>query len=86
MKTDEQKRKEIGTFLLNEKGYSKRDVIRDLLNEFQLLKGYEPDEIALMWDDEHLTDLETFTEAFYDSVIRVVLNVMESFEEPANKP
>ena len=72
---------EIKDFLNENEGYDKSEVIRDILGKFMVLKGYAADEIALMWDEEYLIDLDSFAHDFWDEMISAVTNVIDSFNE-----
>lgn len=76
-----EKIEEVKEFLEEGEGYSRDEVIADILGEIRLLKGYEADEISLVWDGELLGDLQTFTDEFYEKVIEKVSNVLDSFSE-----
>lgn len=74
----DERMQEIIDFFEQGEGYSKQDVITDILSEISSLKGISADEIGLEWD-EKLTTLDDFTNEFYDKVIEKVCNVIKSF-------
>ncbi len=76
-----EKLEEIKEFLEEGEGYSRDEVITDILGQMLVLNDYEADEIGLFWDDENLTDLQSFVDEFYEKVIEQISNVLESFEE-----
>jgi len=76
-----EKLEEIKEFLEEGEGCSRDEFITDILGQMLVLNGYEADEIGLVWDDENLTDLQSFADEFYEKVIEQVSNVLDSFEE-----
>jgi hypothetical protein len=74
------KLQEIIDFFELEEGYSKDEIIADLLAKIKATGGYSPDEIGLEWNEENLTDLESFSYDFYNLIIESVCNVLKSFK------
>ena len=77
----DEKLQEIIDYLELKEGYSKKEVIDDIVLGIKELKGNSPDEIGVEWDGEHLMVLEDFAEEFYDQVIKKVCNVINSYKE-----
>ena len=75
------KLQQIINFFELEEGYSKNDIISDILKEIKGLKNYDADEIGLEWDGEHLMTLNDFVNEFYYKLIEGVCNVIESFKK-----
>lgn len=81
---------ELKDYLLNSEGYSKEDVINDVT--IDVLKSVLPkeiaissDEIGLHWGDGFITDLDTFSNRFYDQILYKLSNVIDSFKEQDNR-
>ena len=74
------KLQEIIDFFELEEGYDKDEIISDILHEIKGLKGYDSDEIGLMWDEEELMMLYDFTDEFYLKLIEKICNAIRSFQ------
>ena len=76
------KLQEIIDFFEQAEGWSKDEIIADYIAEIEDLRGYEPDEIGLQWDDDNvLMVLSDFAEIFFNKTIDGVCNVLKSFKE-----
>ena len=75
------KLQEIIDFFEQAEGWSKDEIIADYIAEIKDLRGCEPDEIGLQWDDNVLMVLSDFAEIFFNKTIDGVCNVLESFKE-----
>ena len=75
------KLQEIIDFFEQAEGLSKDEIIADYIAEIEDLRGYEPDEIGLQWDDNVLMVLSDFAEIFFNKTIDGVCNVLKSFKE-----
>jgi len=78
------KLQQIIDFFELEEGYSKNEIISDILGEIKGLKNYDADEIELKWDKEHLMILDDFVNEFYYKLIEGVCNVLKSFKDGNN--
>jgi hypothetical protein len=78
MKTNS-KIQEIVDFFELEEGWSKDEIISQVISEIKELKGYEADEITLLWDDEELMVLIDFAEQFFNKIMQNTCNVIKSF-------
>ena len=74
------KLQEIIDFLDLEEGYSREEIISDILHEIKVLKDYDSDEIILMWDEEELTTLYDFVDEFYLKLIEKICDVIKSYQ------
>ena len=62
-----EKLQEIIDFFEQAEGWSKDEIIADYIAEIEDLRGYEPDEIGLQWDDDNvLMVLSDFAEIFFN--------------------
>jgi len=77
----ENKLQEIINFLELEEGYDKSEIIADMLDEIEEIKGYFSDEIGLVWDDKVLMVLSDFVDKFYSKIIEKVCNVIKTFQD-----
>ena len=69
-------------FFEQAEGWSKDEIIADYIAEIEDLRGCEPDEIGLQWDDDNvLMVLSDFAEIFFNKTIDGVCNVLKSFKE-----
>lgn len=62
-----------------EEGWSKDEIISQVISEIKALKGYEADEITLLWEDEELMVLIDFAEQFFNKMMKNTCNVIKSF-------
>ena len=77
----ENKLQEIIDFFELEEGYDKSEIIADMLDEIEEIKGYFSDEIGLVWDDKELMVLSDFVDKFYSKIIEKICNVIKTFQD-----
>jgi len=77
----ENKLQEIINFLELEEGYDKSEIIADMLDEIEEIKGYFSDEIGLVWNDKELMVLSDFVDKFYSKIIEKICNVIKTFQD-----
>jgi len=75
------KLQQIIDFFELEEGYSKNDIISDIIGEIKELQGYSSDEIGLEWDGKYLMNLDDFVNDFYYKLIERICNVIKSFQK-----
>ena len=76
-----EKLQEIINFFEYEEGYNKDEIISEILKGIKELKGYDADEIDLIWDNKTLMVLDDFVKQFYNELIERVCNVIKSFKK-----
>jgi len=77
----ENKLQEIINFFELEEGYDKSEIIADMLDEIEEIKGYFSDEIGLVWNDKELMVLSDFVDKFYSKIIEKICNVIKTFQD-----
>ena len=74
------KLQEIIDYFELEEGYNKDEIISDILNKIKEIDNHDVEEIILEWDGNYLTDLDEFTNQFYNQIIIGVCNVIKRFQ------
>lgn len=72
---------EIQEYFTEREGWDKDEVINDVLNEIDYMKGKYPDEIGVVDDEGEFTDLDTLLNDFFIQTLKKVSNVIESYKD-----
>lgn len=72
-------------YLTNGESFSKSDIVNDTvidtLKKIDPRLSIFPDEISLLWGDGYISDLQTYSNHYYDVLIGNVVNVLKSLQQ-----